>query len=160
FPKMVGGVLFEHSHRLVATTVGVMTVILAVLLWRERRRTLGLAAVGMIVAQGVLGGLTVLLKLPPQISIAHLALSMAFFCFILRVASAGAPRLRVSRAVQRLLYVGAAAVYLQIVLGAVVRHTHSALACANDVPLCLGRLWPEGWPQELHMAHRMWGVGA
>src|SRR5688572_23167410 len=84
FPEMTGGILYEHSHRLVATFVGLMTVILGVLLFRARRHDRGyvplaLLVVAMVVVQGVLGGLTVLLKLPPQISTAHLALSMAFF---------------------------------------------------------------------------------
>src|SRR5688572_22612356 len=87
FPEMTGGILYEHSHRLVASAVGLMTVILAVLAWRERRHDrvmarLGILAVLMVCLQGVLGGLTVIYKLPPEISIAHLALSMFFFTFL------------------------------------------------------------------------------
>jgi heme A synthase len=166
FPRMVGGVLFEHTHRLVATAVGLMTVVLAVLLSRRRRGKLGLLAVAMVVAQGVLGGLTVLLKLPPEISIAHLALSMAFFAltvyiaWITRPAPAAAavttpPGVRVG------LVIAAACVYLQIVLGAVVRHLHAALACLDDVPLCYGQLWPtNSYMPQIHMAHRLFAVVA
>src|SRR2546430_667010 len=68
-PPMVGGVFYEHGHRMVATTVGILMVVLAV--WLARReprrwvRRLGLLAVGAVVAQGVLGGLTVIFLLPP-----------------------------------------------------------------------------------------------
>ena len=67
--KWVGGIRFEHTHRLIASTVGLMTVLLAILLARRepRRwvRRLGYLAVAAVVAQGLLGGLTVLLFLPP-----------------------------------------------------------------------------------------------
>src|SRR5215813_14491924 len=65
FPPMVGGILYEHSHRLAGTGVGILTIVLAVVLWKEGRGRLGLVAVGMVLLQGTLGGLTVLLKLPP-----------------------------------------------------------------------------------------------
>ena len=71
FPKMEGGVLYEHGHRMVATVVGIMTVVLAVLLWRIERRSwvrlLGGVALLAVIVQGVLGGLTVLLLLPTPI---------------------------------------------------------------------------------------------
>src|SRR5262249_45103562 len=67
FPRMEGGVLFEHTHRLVAAAVGLATVALAIGLFSIRRGKLGLLAVGMVVLQGALGGLTVVLKLPPEI---------------------------------------------------------------------------------------------
>src|SRR6478609_3888692 len=82
--KWVGGILYEHSHRLIASTVGFLTIVLAVWLWREERRRwmkrLGGAALGAVVAQGLLGGLTVLFYLPAAISIAHAALAEIFFC--------------------------------------------------------------------------------
>src|SRR5262249_21221863 len=125
FPPMVGGILYEHSHRLAATTVGILTVLLAIVLYQDGRGRLGLLAVGLVVAQGTLGGLTVLLKLPPAISIGHLALSMAFLSYLVGLAAPArvdaGPRVHVA------LVAAAALVYLQIVLGAVVRHTHSAL---------------------------------
>ena len=70
--KMVGGIFYEHGHRLIASAVGVLTIGLAAWLWLADPRTwmrwLGIAALGAIVAQGVLGGLTVLFFLPPAIS--------------------------------------------------------------------------------------------
>src|SRR3954447_1409624 len=76
FPKMEGGVLIEHSHRLVASTVGLLTVLVAGWLYRRRERRLfrvALAAVALVVFQGLLGGITVLYRLPTWVSTTHLA---------------------------------------------------------------------------------------
>jgi heme A synthase len=158
FPPMVGGILYEHSHRLFATGVGVLTVILTVFLWRAGQRGKALLAISVIVLQGVLGGLTVLLKLPAPVSMAHLALSMAFFVYL--IALARPPATLVPASTHRGLVLAAALVYAQIVLGAVVRHTHSALACTTELPLCFGQLWPATAPYQaqLHMAHRLFAV--
>src|SRR6478752_9547755 len=73
--KWVGGIFYEHGHRLIASTVGFLTIILAAWLWiAEKRpwmRWLGLAALGGVVAQGILGGLTVRMFQPPAVSAAH-----------------------------------------------------------------------------------------
>src|SRR5579863_5826501 len=73
-PRMVGGVKFEHSHRMIAVTVGSLTILLALWLWRsdERRwvRRLGGLAVLTVIAQAVLGGITVLFFLPAPVSVA------------------------------------------------------------------------------------------
>jgi heme o synthase len=156
FPAMLGGVLYEHSHRLAATAVGILTVVLALVLRREGRGRLGAVAVAAVVVQGCLGGATVLLRLPPLVSIAHLALSMAFFAYL--VGLAVPRRVDAGAATHRALAAAALLVYLQIVLGAVVRHTYSALACANELPGCFGQLWPAGASQQIHMAHRLFGV--
>src|SRR4051794_31478030 len=75
--KWVGGILYEHGHRLIASSVGVLTIVLAAWLWLQEPRAwvrwLGVATLGTIVAQGVLGGLTVLFFLPTAISTAHAA---------------------------------------------------------------------------------------
>src|SRR5687767_5859274 len=82
-PPMVGGVFYEHGHRMVATAVGLLTVVLAV--WLARReprpwvRRLGWLALAAVVAQGLLGGLTVIYLLPTAISVAHACLAQAFF---------------------------------------------------------------------------------
>src|SRR5882762_10224378 len=96
FPKMENGVEFEHSHRLVATTVGAMTVVLAaMLLLRGARglRVLGVGAAVLVIFQGILGGITVLYKLPRAISIAHLATSMCIFSLTIVIALRTAPSL-------------------------------------------------------------------
>jgi heme A synthase len=160
FPKMENGVEFEHSHRLVATTVGAMTVVLAVmLLLRGSRglRVLGVGAVLLVIFQGILGGITVLYKLPRAISIAHLATSMCFFSLTIVIALRTAPLLpAVPPGVTRLRRsIGVAwyAVLGQIVLGGLVRHTASGLACL-DVPLCNGSWWPAFSPEQVQMVHR------
>jgi cytochrome c oxidase assembly protein subunit 15 len=136
-PPMVGGVKFEHGHRMLAEFVGLLTIILAVWTWRvERRawmRTLGIVALGTVIAQGVLGGITVLYFLPAAISTAHATLAQTFFCLIVimvmvtsrpwteespvLVVERHRPRLRV------LATLAAAAVYLQLILGAAFRHS-------------------------------------
>ncbi len=82
-PEMQGGIFYEHGHRMVATTVGFLTVILAIWLWRAEQRVwmkrLGLVAVAAVIAQGVLGGMTVLFLLPKPVSISHACLAQLFF---------------------------------------------------------------------------------
>src|SRR5687767_1302325 len=88
--KMVGGVWYEHSHRLIASVVGFLILVLAVWLWRAESRTwvrrLGYAALGAVVTQGILGGITVLWYLPDPISIAHASLAQIVFCLTTAIA--------------------------------------------------------------------------
>src|SRR5512134_1338952 len=88
--KWVGGILYEHGHRLIASGVGFLTIILAVWLWvQEPRRwlkKLGVAALGAVILQGLLGGLTVLFFLPAAISTAHAGLAEVFFCLTVAIA--------------------------------------------------------------------------
>jgi len=88
--KMVGGIFYEHGHRLIASAVGFLTIGLVVGLWRvePRRwvRRLGVIALAAVVLQGVLGGLTVLNFLPPPISIGHAGLAQAFFGLTVSIA--------------------------------------------------------------------------
>src|SRR5262252_6208277 len=96
-PKMEGGVLVEHSHRLAAGTVLVMTLLLAISLARSatpvqrRLRPYGWLAVGLVIIQAVLGGVTVLLRLPTPISTAHTATSVLFFLNLLYIAVRSRP---------------------------------------------------------------------
>src|SRR5438477_1356344 len=89
-PEMTGGVLFETGHRLIAQVVGILTIILAVWIARvEQRkwmRTLGWIALSLVVAQGLLGGATVLLLQPPPISMAHACLAQLFFSVTVAIA--------------------------------------------------------------------------
>src|SRR3989454_12844483 len=88
--RWVGGILYEHGHRLIASTVGFLTIVLAAWLWvqdpRRWMKRLGLTALGAVIAQGVLGGLTVLFFLPPAVSTAHAALAEIFFCMTVAIA--------------------------------------------------------------------------
>jgi heme A synthase len=167
FPRMEGGILFEHLHRLVATSVGLMTLGLAIALQRQpspRLRWMGLGALGLVIFQGVLGGLTVLLRLPLLVSVAHLATSLAFFALTLALAyrtlpSAGSDTFHLAaqpipEQSRRLIGWTALAVYAQMILGAFVRHTGSGLACDANPLFCRGMLWPAGGPGERQMLHR------
>jgi cytochrome c oxidase assembly protein subunit 15 len=90
-PSMwVANIFYEHGHRLIATSVGFLTIVLAVWLWlqepRRWMRWLGVAALGAVIAQGVLGGLTVLFFLPAAVSTAHAGLAEIFFCMVVAIA--------------------------------------------------------------------------
>ena len=166
FPPMVGGVLFEHGHRLAATVVGCLTVVLA--LWtvvgdgRASVRALGLLALLAVVLQGVLGGITVLYKLPLAVSVTHACLAQTFFCLTVTLALVtspawSAPRPRRSPAALGVLAgLTTGAVFGQVVLGALVRHMHAGLAIP-DFPLAFGRLVPPLVTPYIavHFAHRV-----
>ena len=168
FPKMEGGVLVEHSHRLLATSVGLGTIGLLLGLWRRARRTgdrgligLGALALGLVVAQGVLGGITVLYRLPTLVSTAHLAVSMLFFALLIYInvrlrPTSVRPQPPASPALVRATAIAAACVYVQMLMGALMRHLGAGLAC-TDLPLCRGGLWPSGEHPNvlLHAAHRL-----
>jgi heme a synthase len=87
FPPMVGGIKWEHGHRLVATAVGILTIILAVWAWRRESRrwvrNLAWGALGLVIAQGILGGITVKFFLPPWVSSAHATLAELFFVTVI-----------------------------------------------------------------------------
>ena len=126
--KMVGGILYEHSHRLMGALVGLLTLTLAGALWREggRLRRLGLIAVVAVVAQGVLGGLRVVL-LEDTLAIFHGCLAQAFFALLAAIALLTAPRGRVAAptiepALKGLVVVAPFLVYIQIVFGALLTH--------------------------------------
>ena len=151
FPPMVGGILYEHSHRMVAAAVGLLVVVQAlVLTWREPRRWLRIlawVAVASIIVQGTLGGLTVLLLLPPPISVTHAVLAQSLFLLLVVIAYAQSrewhrrsrePQTTALRTSVALL---PAVVFLQLLLGALMRHTESGLAIP-DFPLMGGRLLP------------------
>ena len=171
-PDMTGGVFWEHLHRLVAGGLVLLFGVAVWLTWRQQpaRRWLhaaGLAGLALLIVQSVLGGLTVLMRLPDAISSSHLALAFVFLglATVMTVATArgwgGGSRLTgAARATVGRMAGGVAALVLaQSVLGAVVRHTDAGMACP-DVPLCLGRVVP---PLEhplviLHFGHRVLGI--
>src|SRR5437868_9370081 len=88
--KWVGGILYEHGHRLIASGVGFLTIVLAAWLWltepRRWMRGLGIAALATVIAQGVLGGLTVLFFLPAAVSTAHAGQAEIFLCLTVAIA--------------------------------------------------------------------------
>lgn len=135
-PKLVGGVKFEHTHRMIAQVAGLLTIILAIWTWRvEKRRwmrVLGVSAIGVVIAQGILGGLTVLFYLPPAISSAHAALAQTFFCIAVAMAVFTGqkwieehPRVELDQrrpSLFTLTLFSIFVLYVQLILGAMFRH--------------------------------------
>jgi heme A synthase len=176
-PKMENGVEYEHSHRLVAGLVSLMTVALSVWIRIARRRDLYLLAVAapvMVLAQAVLGGMTVLWKLPKLITLSHLTLSMCFFSVLLVIAvrlrpataddavpaaPVGTPQTpAASRRARAWVGLAALAVLAQMTLGGLVRHSMAGLACIT-FPFCFGSAWPsDSSAERIHMAHRYGAV--
>jgi cytochrome c oxidase assembly protein subunit 15 len=168
-PPMVGGVFYEHGHRMVASTVGALTLALAV--WTARREPrpgvvrLAWLALAAVVAQGLLGGLTVLFLLPTPVSVAHACLAQGFLCLVVALAYAtsrewlaAAPRTE-DRGARGAALVATGLVLTQLLLGAVMRHTGAGLAIP-DFPLALGRVVPplDTPGVALHFAHRLGGL--
>ena len=133
--KMVGNIFYEHSHRLVASAVGFLTIALALSLWIQERRNwlrwLGMIALALVIVQGVLGGLRVTL-LEHSLAIVHASLAQAFFALTVSLALFTSPEWRQKIAepplvghgrLRRLATVTTGLIYLQVLFGAVLRHT-------------------------------------
>ena len=156
FPPMVGGILYEHGHRIIAGIVGLMILVLAVWIWNAQPqrwvRWLGVAAAATVLIQALLGGLTVLLLLPSAVSIAHAMLGQTVFCLTVCLALAASPRWKefavpftiVEGASLRrgglILAVLAAA---QVLFGAIIRHTGFAVGWHVSNAIVL--IWLSGW---------------
>ncbi|HMF99223.1 MAG TPA: COX15/CtaA family protein [Vicinamibacterales bacterium] len=168
FPRSmwVANIFYEHGHRLIASTVGFLTIVLAVWLWvaepRSWLRWLGVAALGTVIAQGLLGGLTVLFFLPPAVSTAHAGLAEIFFCLTVAIALFTSPAWNANRdvldtaALRRLATSTTILIYSQILIGATMRHTGAGLAIP-DFPLMFGHAIPDRWSAAIavHFAHRI-----
>jgi len=165
--KMVGGIRYEHSHRLIASTVGFLILVLAVWLWRAETRPwvrrLGYIALAAVITQGVLGGITVLWYLPDPISIAHASLAQIVFCLTIAIALFNSRRWTDSQQpppgdplLEKLTVATTAWIYVQILIGATMRHTDAGLAIP-DFPLAFGHLIPPAWDAKIaiHFAHRV-----
>ena len=151
--QMVGGIFYEHSHRLLGSLVGVLTLALAGALWREggALRWLGLVAVAAVVAQGVLGGLRVVL-LKETLAIVHGCLAQAFFALaaavtLLTSSTHRLPVQGIDPSLRRLTLAAALLIYVQIILGALITHAGwivlhliGAAAVFMFVPSVAGRL--------------------
>ena len=134
-PPMVGNIFWEHGHRMIAGCTGILTLIIAV--WtqlQEKRRwfkKLAWISFGAVVLQALLGGLTVLLMLPPPVSIFHACLAQTFFCLAVWMAYGLSPyyddRREPCSRTTRLAIITTVLIYLQLILGAVVRHTHHGI---------------------------------
>ena len=166
--KMVGGIYYEHGHRLIASTVGFLILTLAFWLWRVEPRAwvrrLGVIALAAVIVQGILGGITVLWFLPDPISISHAGLAQMVFCLTVSIAlftSRGWVRAYGSdapddRMLQKVTIATTALIYAQIIVGATMRHTDAGLAIP-DFPWAFGHLVPPHWDAKIaiHFAHRV-----
>jgi heme a synthase len=165
---MVGGIFYEHGHRLIASGVGVLTIGLALWLWlaepRKWMRVLGFAALAAVVLQGVLGGITVLFFLPTAVSTAHAGLAQIFFCLTIAISLFTSRGWRSAPAggwvddgmLRRIATATTAIIYVQILVGATMRHSAAGLAIP-DFPLVFGGIVPPQWtpPIAIHYAHRI-----
>jgi len=151
FPKMVGNLFWEHGHRLVATTVGLLTIGLVIYLFRREGRgwvrRLGLLALIAVIAQGLLGGLTVKLMLPLAVSAAHATLAQIFFCTMVSLSVFTSEGWQADRKgltekaglpLRHLSVAATVTIFLQLILGATLRHSAP---------------WDRFLPNELVIAH-------
>ncbi len=150
--QWVGGIFYEHTHRLWASAVGFLTIGLALgLQWRAEDRRLarwGWVALALVIVQGVLGGLRVSL-MKDQIGVLHAALAQAFLVLLILLAAGTSTWWRnyaatspiFSPGVTRWVALATVAVFVQLVLGATLRHQHAGLA-VPDFPLAYNRIWP------------------
>ncbi|HEX7333899.1 MAG TPA: COX15/CtaA family protein [Pyrinomonadaceae bacterium] len=151
FPEMVGNLFWEHGHRMVATTVGMLTIVLTLyILIKEKRpwvRKLGVFALIAVIVQGLLGGLTVKLMLPLAVSTAHATLAQLFFCTTVSLAVFTSRSWMEARPIQEekgslplrsLCTAALVAIFVQLVIGATLRHSAT---------------WDKHLPTELVLTH-------
>ena len=175
--KMVGGILYEHGHRLIASIVGLLTTGLAIGLSRldDRRWVgkLGWLSLAAVITQGILGGITVLYFLPAPVSISHAGLAQLFFVLVVSLSVVTSPGwyhrygrdttaervLDDDRVLQRLTMLTPVVIYVQVLLGAIMRHTGAGLAIP-DFPLAFGQLIPPVWDTGIviHFSHRLGAI--
>lgn len=166
-PAMKGGVLYEHGHRLVASMVGIFTLVLTVLCWRSKlvdrlTKRLALFALLLVMLQGTLGGITVLLNLSTLVSTLHLACAMVFFSLLIGISFRLSPKFKPMPLFEKSQWGMLAAIIItmiQLVYGGVVRHMGAGLACGDDLVGCGPEWWPSWFYGQLHMGHRLLGYG-
>lgn len=167
-PPMVGGIFYEHGHRMIASAVGFLTIIQAI--WLQRRepkrfvRLLGWLSLAAVIVQGILGGLTVIFLLPLAISVSHAGLAEVFFCLNIAIAFFTSRWFNELRTMEKgdapagMAWGLVALVYAQVLAGAVMRHLGAGLAIP-DFPASFGRWIPAFASKEIVAAfvHRAGG---
>jgi cytochrome c oxidase assembly protein subunit 15 len=169
--KWVGGIFYEHSHRLLASIVGLLTTILAIWLWAKDSRKwmhwLGIAAFLLVIAQGILGGLRVRWNLD-WLGVPHGAVAQTFLVLTCAIAlftsrwwknSETEKQIPVPRGLRsHILYV-TILIFIQLLIAATMRHQHAGLAI-SDFPLAHGKIWPTTTPEAIadYNAHRPVGT--
>lgn len=174
FPPMVGGIKFEHSHRLIASAVAMLTALTCVALWRCGDRPYRKLAAGLIIALAVqitLGAITVIFHLPMLVSTAHLALALLFYSTLVALSVQTSARGTPGPAgtadgcaadlapYRSYMLIATIIIYAQMILGALMRHTGTGLACPA-FPLCDTGWLPVNGPQSIHFLHRVGAVAA
>jgi cytochrome c oxidase assembly protein subunit 15 len=169
FSRWVHGVQFEHTHRLIAGAVATLMLVSGV--WVVRReprrgvRILAIVAMAAVLVQALLGGLTVLLKLPPAVSASHGTLAQTFFCMIVALSMATSaswasaerrPADNGARGLQLLAVMLTLCIWVQLVIGAAMRHLHAGLAIP-DFPTSFGQVVPPFFSASIavNFAHRI-----
>lgn len=155
-PPMVGGIAFEHTHRVIAAILGLFIVILAIVLWRKDERPwvkwFGVAAVGGVIAQGVLGGLTVLKLLHYWLPVMHACMAQIMFATLVAIAVITSrwwmeelPQYedKATPTIHTVVVLNACSIFLQIALGAAFRHKYSPVT--PHVVWALGVLLVASW---------------
>ena len=167
-PEMTGGVFWEHLHRLVAGGLVVIFIGATYMAWRPEAhrpavRRWALAGIGLLLVQSVVGGVTVLMRLPDAVSTTHLALAFLFVALatVLTVVTSpawteGKGPWQGVRELRGLAVAAAGLTFLQSVLGGAVRHMDAGLVCP-DIPLCLGQWIPplQNAAVMVHFSHRI-----
>lgn len=151
FPKMVGNLFWEHGHRMVATTVGMLTIVLMIYILRKEKRgwvrKLGVFALLGVITQGLLGGLTVKLMLPLAVSTAHATLAQLFFCTTVSIAvftsrswmqATPLPEETDRSPLRFLCTVALVTIFVQLIIGGTLRHSAT---------------WDQHLPTELVLLH-------
>jgi cytochrome c oxidase assembly protein subunit 15 len=155
--KWVGGVFYEHTHRLLASAVGLLTMTLAVWFWisepRRWLKKLGIWAVALVIVQGILGGLRVRWHMD-ELGIVHGTTAQVFFILICAfalftsrwwLALAGEKWTPVPTGLRQLVLGTTILIFCQLMLGATMRHQHAGLSI-RDFPLAHGKWWPDTSP--------------
>jgi len=159
--KWTGGIFYEHTHRLWASSVGLMTTILAVWLWlkdsRKWMKWLGVIAFLLVFAQGVLGGLRVTMKMD-SLGVFHGVIAQTFFVLTCAIAlftshfwielAAKQKSFSVPRGLRSHVLFVTILIFLQLILGATMRHQHAGLAIP-DFPAAYGKIWPDTSPDAI-----------
>jgi heme a synthase len=152
--KWVGGIFYEHTHRLLASAVGLLTTVLAVCLWladpRKWMHWLGMAAFLGVIAQGILGGLRVILHMD-SLGVFHATIAQLFFILICAIAlftsrfwkelAAQKKDFFIPRSLRTLVLVTTILIFAQLIIAATMRHQHAGLAI-SDFPFAHGKIWP------------------
>ncbi len=167
FPKMQGGVFFEHGHRLIAGFVATLTLVTAAWAYLKVQssliRKLCYVAAGAVLLQAILGGMTVLLQLPTWTSVAHACLGQSYFCVLCSIALLSSKTwqnatrdLDTKTLLPHLTLVFVIMVFIQLFLGAWMRHIGAGLAIP-DFPTSLGSWIPPIFTYwiKVHFAHRV-----